>query len=196
MTPTNPHDELHNDDTAHEESDINIHAVLTATAVIAAVCLVTAGLMLGLFRFLEGQAETRDPRLSPLATPAVKMPSNTMGSPTFGDAPDPKLLTDEPRYLSGVRGGWQSTLHSYAWIDQQAGVARIPIDRAKELLVERGSVAVRAEPIEDPRLGTHAPAYGESSSGRTITKPVTATTGETVPAAPPAEHKPAAEGHK
>lgn len=188
MTPTNPHDHLHNDDTAHEESDINIRAVLTATTVIAVVCLVTAGLMLGLFRFLEGQAEARDPNLSPLAMPAVKMPPNTMGSPTFGDAPDPKLLTDEPRYLSGVRAAWQSDLHSYSWIDQQAGVARIPIDRAKELLVERGSLAVRAEPVEDSRLGTHAPAYGEASSGRTITNPVSSAPGE-APAHAPAEQK-------
>lgn len=188
------HDELHNDDTAHEESDINIRAVLSATAVIAAVCIVTAGLMLVLFRFLEGQAEARDPRMSPLAMPTTQMPPNQMGSATFGGAPDPKLLTDEPRYLGGVRGEWQKELHTYGWIDQQAGVARIPIDRAKELLLERG-LAVRAEPIEDPRVGTHAPSYGEASAGRTITKPVAATAGD-VPAAPPAEHKPAAEGHK
>jgi hypothetical protein len=197
MKPTSPpsDDALHNDDTAHEESDINIRAVMTATAVIAVVCLVTAGLMYGLFGFLESQATARDPRLSPLAVPAVKMPPNTLGSPAFGDAPDPKLLTDEPQYLSGVRGEWQKELHSYGWIDQQAGVARIPIDRAKDLLVERGSVAVRAEPVEDARLGTHAPAYGEASSGRTITAPVAAATGQ-APAALPAEHKPAAEGHK
>jgi hypothetical protein len=197
MKPTSPpsDDALHNDDTAHEESDINIRAVMTATAVIAVVCLGTAGLMFVLFGFLESQAEARDPRLSPLAMPAVEMPKNTMGAPTFGDAPDPKLLTDEPRYLSGVRGEWQKDLHSYNWIDQQAGVARIPIDRAKDLLVERGSVAVRAEPVEDARLGTHAPSYGEASSGRTITKPVAAATGE-APAAPPAEHKPAAGEHK
>jgi hypothetical protein len=189
------HDHLHNDDTAHEESDINIAAVLSATAVIAVVCIVTAVLMLGLFRFLRMQADARDPRLSPLAMPATKMPPNQMGSPTFGGAPDPKLLTDEPRYLGGVRDTWQKDLHTYGWVDQPAGVARIPIERAKYLLLKDKPLAVRAEPIEDPRLGTHAPSYGEASSGRTITKPITTVPG-TAPPAPPAEHKPAAEGHK
>ena len=191
MTPTNPHshDHLHNDDTAHEESDINIGAVLSATVVVAVVCVVTAGLMFGLFRFLEGQAAARDPRLSPLAMPATTMPPNQMATPTFGSAPDPKLLTDEPRYLSGVRGEWQRDLHTYGWVDQGAGVARIPIDRAKALMVERGTLAVRAEPVQDARLGTHAPAYGEASSGRTITKPVAAAAPGETPAHTPAEQK-------
>ena len=29
-------------------------------------------------------------------------------------------------------------LHSYGWVDQQAGIVRIPIDRAMTLLTERG----------------------------------------------------------
>jgi hypothetical protein len=182
------HDELHNDDTAHEESDINIGAVLTATGVIAVVCVVTAGLMLGLFRFLESQAEARDPRLSPLAMPATQMPPTTIGSPAFGSAPDPKLLTNEPRYLSGVRAEWQKDLHTYGWVDQQAGIARIPIERAKHLLLTDKPLAVRAEPVEDRRVGTHAPAYGEASSGRTITRPDAAAPGE-APAHAPAEQK-------
>ena len=198
MKPTSspsPHDELHNDATAHEESDINIRAVVSATVVVAVVCLTTAALMAALFGLFERQAEARDPTLSPLAMPATDMPKTTTENPTFGSAPDPKLLTNEPKLLSTTRDDWEKEMHGYAWVDQPAGVVRIPIDRAKELLVHRGSIAVRAEPVEDATLGTHAPAYGESSSGRTITKPVTAT-GQ-VPAAPPAEHKPAAAGeHK
>ena len=200
MKPTSPPspEELHHDDTAHEESDINIRGVVTATIVVAVVCVTTALLMAGLFKVLTDQAAARDPQLSPIAMKPADMPNTTTGSPTFGNAPDPKLLTNEPKYLGTVVGEWQKELGSYGWVDQQAGVIHIPIDRAKELLAHRG-LAVRAEPVEDARVGTHAPAYGESSSGRTITKPVTAATSET-PAAPaepkPAEeHKPAG-GHK
>ena len=32
----------------------------------------------------------------------------------------------------------EQTLHSYGWVDQPAGVVRIPIDRAMELLAQRG----------------------------------------------------------
>jgi len=193
-SPRSPHDDMHNDDTAHEASDINIRGVVTATIVVAVVCTMTAVLMWGVFHLLERQAGARDPELSPIALKPTEMPRSTTEQPTFGNAPDPKLLTNEPKYLSGVRGEWQKELHSYGWVDQQAGVLHIPIDRAKELVAHRG-LAVRAEPVEDATVGTNAPAYGEASSGRTITKPVAAATGQ-VPGAPPAEHKPAAEGHK
>ena len=32
----------------------------------------------------------------------------------------------------------EQTLNSYGWVDQQAGVVRIPIDRAMQLLAQRG----------------------------------------------------------
>jgi hypothetical protein len=164
--------ELHNDDVAHEESDINLPALIWSAAILATVCLVTAGLMAGLFKFLESQARARDPKLSPLAMPATVMPPTTNTSPEFGGAPEPRLLINEPTALRQLRTREQETLHGYGWVDQQAGIARIPIDEAKKLLIERG-LPVRPEATTDPRLGTHAPAFGESSSGRTITKPAT-----------------------
>ena len=197
MSTTDPaHDELHNDDVAHEHSDINITAVLTSAAVVAAVCLITAGLMYGLFWFvLEEQAQARDPRLSPLAKPATVMPPSTTTQPTFGTAPEPKLLTGEPMYLRDLRTREQDLLHGYGWVDEKAGIARVPIDDAKKLIVERG-LPVRPDPVADPRLGTRLPAAGESSSGRAITHPVEAaaapapaTPPASAPAAPAAEHK-------
>src|SRR5208282_5249649 len=38
------------------------------------------------------------------------------------------LLTDVPA----------DTLHSYGWVDEKAGTVRIPIERAMDLLVQRG----------------------------------------------------------
>ena len=51
---------------------------------------------------------------------------------------DPRL---EPNPLAprlAMRAREKELLGSYAWVDRGAGVARIPIDRAMELLVERG----------------------------------------------------------
>jgi hypothetical protein len=95
--------------------------------------------------------------------------------------------------LKGVRDREQQVLHGYAWVDQAAGVARIPIDEAKKLTLERG-LPVRPDPTTDPSLGTHKPAYGEASSGRLITKAAPAASAEAAPTAPtPA---PAAPGHE
>jgi len=52
--------------------------------------------------------------------------------------PQPRLETDERREINDFREQEDETLNSYGWVDQQAGVVRIPIDRAMQLLVQRG----------------------------------------------------------
>lgn len=196
MSTTNHgHDELHNDDVAHEHSDINIGAVITSAAAIGGVCVLAAALMYGLFWFVfEKQAAGRDPKLSPLAMPSTVMPPTTTTQPTFGNAPEPKLLTNEPTYLRSLRTREQEVLHGYGWVDEKAGIARVPIEEAKKLIVERG-LPVRPDPIGDARLGTHAPASGESSSGRVITHPADAAA-ESAPAQAPAPAPAAPVEHK
>lgn len=197
MKPTNPPshtgsghghhhspDEMHNDDVAHEHSDINVSALAWSMVVMFGVVGVTAVLMLLLFNFLEAQAAARDPKLSPLALPAAAMPRSTTESPFFGNAPEPRLMTAEPTYLSDFRLKEQEQLHGSGWVDEAAGVAHIPIDRAKQLTLER--LPVRPEPVGDDRLGTRRPASGESSSGRTVT-------GTAAPA--PAPAAPAQDAH-
>jgi hypothetical protein len=181
-------EEMHNDDVAHEHSDINISALTWSVVVMFGVVAGTAVLMWVLFVFLESQAAARDPKVSPLAMPATTMPPSTTSSPFFGGAPEPKLMTGEPSYLSQVRTEEEQQLHGYGWVDEKAGVARIPIDEAKKLTIERG-LAVRPDPLTDERLGTRRPASGESSSGRTVTRELPAAAA-TPPAAPAAtEHK-------
>ena len=52
--------------------------------------------------------------------------------------PQPRLETNEPMEINDFRVQEEKTLNSYGWVDQQAGVVRIPIARAMELLVQRG----------------------------------------------------------
>jgi hypothetical protein len=201
MTPTNHahgshHDpsELHNDDVAHEHSDINIRAVIMSTVVIVVVCVATAALMYVLFWYLEREAQARDPRMSPLAAQPTQMPPDTMGSPLFGGAPEPRLLTDEPRNLQQERERATGVLQGYGWVDEKGGVARIPIEEAKKLIVERG-LPVRPDPVQDPFVGSRRPARGESSSGRVITNPPSTEPATAMPA-PPAPAPASAPAHK
>jgi hypothetical protein len=50
----------------------------------------------------------------------------------------PLMAEGEPTYLKRFRTQEDAALASYGWVDQNAGVVRIPIDRAKTLLLERG----------------------------------------------------------
>jgi hypothetical protein len=173
MTHTDSHapdDPLHNEGVDHEQSDVNVRAILTFAAGLAMVGVVVHVAMWLLFGLFERQAAANDPPVSPLAVPAAEMPRRTTGSPTFGNAPGPQLLTNEYMALEKHRATEAARLAGYGWVDQKEGVAHIPIDEAKKLLLQRG-VPARGGPPVPPTLGTSLPAYGESSGGRTIIAP-------------------------
>jgi len=165
MTSTNPppaahhytDEEMHNEAVAHEYTDANIRALLAFGAAMLAVVGVTAALMYALFVVFEKQAEARDPQITPLALPPGQAPRG------------PRLLTNEPANLRQFRQEEQGKLDSYGWMSQGQGIAHVPIDAAKKLVVQHG-LPVRADATQDATVGTHAPAYGESSGGRTITE--------------------------
>jgi hypothetical protein len=52
--------------------------------------------------------------------------------------PAPRLQASPTRDMQEMRRIENARLQSYGWIDQTAGIARIPIDKAMELLAMRG----------------------------------------------------------
>ena len=149
--------DLHNEDVAHEHSDVNVRAIIGSGIGMFVVVGVCAVIVLVLFNFLEGQAAANDPVMSPHAVPAGQLP------------PEPRLLTDEPQNLQRFRDSLAERLKG--------------IDEGKKQFLQNG-LPVRADAPADPWMGTHAPSGGESSSGRTI--PVRPGDGAPLPAPPPA----------
>ncbi len=184
--------ELDNEDVAHEESDVDVRTILRFGVGIVAVVATAFLLMWGLFRVLTHQAAANDPQLSPLARPTCPY-ADLEKCPELLPA-GPHLQTNEPEALAKIRMTEAKALEGYGWVNQAAGVAHIPIAEAKKLIVQRG-LPVRAAPVLDPRAGTHAPAMGESSGGRTIGVPAPAVGTPPAPA-PPASPEPHGGGHK
>jgi len=54
------------------------------------------------------------------------------------DFPQPRLLIKPGASLAELRAAEDADLNSYGWVDRNAGIARIPIDRAMQLLLEHG----------------------------------------------------------
>lgn len=162
--------ELDTEDVTHEHSDINVRAIVSSALVLASIIAVVFGLVYGVFQLLASQATSNDPQLSPLTAPSVQMPPSTVENPTFGNAPQPQLLTNEYAVLSRQRQAEEQRLTGYGWMDEARGVARIPISEAKKLIVERGLPA-RADGAAAPTVGTHRSSRGESSSGRIVDGP-------------------------
>ena len=174
-------DALHNEDVAHEHSDVAVRPLLMFAVGLVALTGVVMLLMGGLFKAFESNAARNDPALSPHAIPAGQLP------------PLPRIEDNlhEPAVLHKLREMEAKTLAEYAWIDQASGRARLPIAEAKKKLLHDG-LPVRADAPTDPWLGSRwgGPNRGESSSGRNIGKPVSeAVPAPEKPAAPAAPHK-------
>ena len=58
--------------------------------------------------------------------------------------PQPQLITEPGKELLHRRLAARAQLQTYGWVDRQAGIAHIPIDKAKQLLLARGLPEVGA----------------------------------------------------
>jgi hypothetical protein len=54
------------------------------------------------------------------------------------ELPRPRLQTSDRMDMEQLRQSEDKVLNTYGWVDRDAGTVRVPIDRAMELLVERG----------------------------------------------------------
>lgn len=70
--------------------------------------------------------------------------------PAGWDSPaTPPAPADQPAQLHALRQQEQTALNTYGWVDEDAGLARIPITRARELLLQQQQSAP-AEEGESP----------------------------------------------
>jgi hypothetical protein len=178
------HDEMHNVDVAHEHIDVDLRGLALSAGALVAVVIVSQLAMYGLFLMFAKEATANDPAVSPVAFPAAQVPHTTAESPRFSvGAQGPPLVTNEPMVLQEHRTEEQKRLHTYGWIDEKSGVAYIPIEEAKRLILERGLLPVRAGAAV-PQFAVQPPARGEASGGR-ATAPQPAPVPAPVPAVAP-----------
>jgi hypothetical protein len=114
------------DPVAHEHSDVNVSGILWFTAGLIAIAVVIHVAVAMLFNAFERRTAAFDPAPAPLAQPPGQLP------------PSPRLQTRPVNDLKALRAEEEALLHGEGQAGEQPGVYRIPIERAKQLIVERG----------------------------------------------------------
>jgi hypothetical protein len=168
-------DSLVNRETHHEKSDVNVRALLIAVVVFILFAIVTHILLYFMFKFFvriengrtnaplsavkrpAGMDVPAEPRLQPF-------PSDRQGEVVAPNANTP--VTD----MEDMRANEEKAQTTYGWIDQPKGIVRLPIEQAKQLLLQRG-LPVVAAPVPSPVVTTNP-----GSSGGQMLSPVPATT--------------------
>ncbi len=139
-----PHPENSKGNGGYERRDIGAAGVLYFLLGLAVAGLLVYFVVAGLYSYLEKRSEAQQAPVNPLVTNA---PADTRRIPKDypqGAFPNPKLEEDERGQLNGIRLKEEQTLSTYDYIDQKAGTVRIPIDRAMDLVAQRG-LPVRAQ---------------------------------------------------
>ena len=106
----------------HETTDVNVWAIGKFAIGLVIVCVVSIALLFGLLKFFQSREETS---VANTVEPTKMFPQPQLQKTPI---PDLKAIRDEEDKL----------LNGYAWVDQPKGVVRIPVDRAIEVLAQRG----------------------------------------------------------
>jgi hypothetical protein len=115
---------------AAEPDRVSTGPILKFGATLVVGSFISMAAAWGVFRLLE--ARTRASEAGPTPVEAEQPRTVEQRMP-----PEPRLEIDEPAALARLRAEEQERLSSYGWVDKPAGVVRIPVERAMELLVER-----------------------------------------------------------
>jgi len=122
-----------------EKSDADTRPVLRSLAWLLVVTVLVAIGLVYLTHGLVAFESHRDPPPAPLAEAPGRLP------------PEPRLQTQPFADIRAQREREQHVLREYGWVDEKAGIVRIPIDRAMELTLERGLPVDAAAPAPKPK---------------------------------------------
>lgn len=135
----------------YEHTDIDAAIGYKFALWLAVSMVISVFIVYGVFWYFEGQERSANAvaQKYPLAAGQTKEP------------PTPHLQTQPFSDVYTLRQAEALKLGSYGWIDKDGGIARLPIDRAMEVMLERGFPS-RAEGGNALNVVTQ-----DSSSGRT-----------------------------
>jgi hypothetical protein len=174
--PEHPHskdDSTVNPETQHEESDVNVRALMSFVVifvVFAAVLYVVVWLMFKFF--IQVGKSAPPPAMTQIARPAdADVPSLPRLQP-FGAGQSSKPaagtrspLADTPvADMEKMRAAEEKMLDNPGWIDSQKGVVHIPIEQAKQLALQRGLFPVNTATAAPQTPAV--PGQGQSSSAQ------------------------------
>lgn len=124
----------------HEQSEVSVRLIVVSLAFLAVATLVTLVLVVGIFRyFYDSNGTAEATRLSQPVVP-----------------PEPRIEVAPYEQLQHLHAKEDHVLSTYALIDKSSGTVRVPIDKAIDLLANKGLASHNY--LDDILAGRKAPA--------------------------------------
>jgi hypothetical protein len=151
-----PNEGLYTTDQEHgyEKSDVNIRAILGFGIFLFVSGVVIHLALWGFYRVMENYNDKSQAPANPMAQKFEQTAGKTAPNEQqvlnrlVSRFPQPRLQVDDVRDMNEFRGDENRRLNNYVWLDKNAGRVSIPIERAMQIVAERGL----------PNFGTSAAA--------------------------------------
>lgn len=137
------------------DDELDIGGIVKTIVGVGVVTLLGMLAMVILQRTMVPMMQADDPVPSPIAE------ANQSPLPPF-----PRLQAEPEEELEALREVMNERLTTFGWVDEQAGVAHIPIERAIELLAETGLPGDAAQ-SGDTALGAEDPVSVDAGESGT-----------------------------
>ncbi len=127
------------------DREINVRVVRRFSVFVLGLMVVAMALIWGVTSLLKKELPKQDPAPPPLeAARENPLP------------PGPRLQPAPPKDMQEFRARENAVLNGYAWVDKEKGEAQVPIDRAMDIVAEKGL------PVKEGNPTPAAPAPGSA----------------------------------
>ncbi|MGH8101429.1 MAG: hypothetical protein ACREIW_09030 [Chthoniobacterales bacterium] len=110
----------------HERRDVDVISLFTIVLTLFISCIAIFLVVIGMMHYFK--------RHEPLKTAGQANIPATRAA----EFPAPRLEVKSGANLAELRAAEDVDLKSYGWVDRRSGIVRVPINRAMELLLQRG----------------------------------------------------------
>ena len=128
-------------ETEFEQEDLGSRGIFVFMIALAVSGIVIYFIIVGMYRFLDNYEKSQMATASPLVTtknPIDRVFTQDDMDKAFKNNGAPMLETNERTQFRDFLTDQENQLNSYGWVNKEKGVAHIPIERAMELVVQRG----------------------------------------------------------
>jgi hypothetical protein len=121
---------------SYERQDLSPRGVIYFFVGLAVALVIIYFIVFGIYRVLDSYNKQNQATMSPMVAPRADTravaPADTQAFP------QPRLEESERTELREFIEDQDRMLATYNWIDKDKGIVQIPIDRAMDLIVQRG----------------------------------------------------------
>jgi hypothetical protein len=131
----NPLPPRDNPEVAHEGRDVNVKAIAGFAAGMVIAAVIIHLFLYGLLSYFREREAYREPV--------------TAVEPRDEPPAVPRLQVAPPADLAEMRAAEETALRNYGWIDRDKKIVRLPIERAMEIIAEKGLPVRKQQPLEE-----------------------------------------------